>query len=114
MVILGSKIQPSKKLEKINEIFLRSFGVSYSTIIEIGENGNVLKASNVSSEMISSIININKENIFIESLNNNTPKCIIVKPNLWITEITGCIFAWQVILAYNYAVLFEGADDGGV
>lgn len=76
MVILGSKIQPSKKLEKINEVFLRSFGVSYSTIIEIGETGNVLKASNVPSEMIDAIININTESIFIESLNNNTPKCI--------------------------------------
>ena len=27
MVILGSKIQPSKKIEKINEIFLSIFGV---------------------------------------------------------------------------------------
>ena len=76
MVILGSKIQPSKKLEKINEIFLNNFGVSYSTIVEIGENGNILKASNISSDMINQIINIDKNISFVESLENNTPKYI--------------------------------------
>lgn len=76
MVILGSKIQPSKKLEKINEVFLRSFGAAYSTIVELGEEGNILKASNISADMINEIINLDKNSAFRDSLENNTPKLV--------------------------------------
>lgn len=76
MVILGSKIQPSMKIQKINEIFLRSFGVSYSTIVEITEEGNVIKASNLLPDVANQIINMNKEVSFVESIANNTPKYV--------------------------------------
>ena len=65
MVILGSKIQPSKKLEKINEIFLTNFGVAYSTIIEIAEDCNVVKASNVPMNMIRSVASLNQNENFL-------------------------------------------------
>lgn len=76
MVILGSKIQPIKKLEKINEIFLTNFGVAYSTIIEIGPDFNIVKASNVPRDMITAVAALNKNPDFIESLENNTPKYV--------------------------------------
>ena len=76
MVILGSKIQPSKKLEKINEVFLNNFGVTYSTIVEIGPDFNIVKASNVPMEMISVISNLDKISDFVESLANNMPKYV--------------------------------------
>jgi len=76
MVILGSKIQPSKKLEKINQIFLNNFGVSYSTIVEIGEDGNILKASNIPADMVNRILNLDRDASFIETIENNMPKYV--------------------------------------
>ncbi|MBE5812683.1 MAG: GGDEF domain-containing protein [Clostridiales bacterium] len=76
MVVLGSKIQPSKKLEKINEIFLANFGVDYSTIVEIGEDFNIVKASNIPIEMITSVSALNKNPDFTVALENNTPKYV--------------------------------------
>lgn len=76
MVVLGSKIHASKKLEKINEIFLTNFGVAYSTIIEIGPDYNIVKASNVPRDMLTSVATLNKMPDFKESLENNTPKYI--------------------------------------
>ncbi len=76
MVILGNKIPATKKLERINEILINRFDIAYSTIVEATENGNVVKASNVPVELYSQIINLDKEKIFVDSMQQNVPKYI--------------------------------------
>jgi len=73
MVILGAKIPSTRKLEKINELLISSFGISYSSIIEKSENGNIVKTSNVPSEMIPDVASVDSESVFSESLLNNIP-----------------------------------------
>ena len=76
MVVLGSKIPASQKLENLNNLLISRFGISYSTIIESNENGNIIKASNVHKELQGEIISIDEEGIFSESIKKNVPKYI--------------------------------------
>lgn len=74
MVILGSKIPTSNKLEKINHVLIERFGIPYSTIIESCEQGNIVKTSNLPPEMYDEIAEVDKEKAFKETLKNNVPK----------------------------------------
>ena len=76
MVILGAKIPSTKKLERINELLISSFGISYSSIIEKNEAGNIVKTSNVPEDMFEQIANLDKDLSFVESLENNIPKYV--------------------------------------
>lgn len=76
MVILGAKIPSTKKLERINELLISSFGISYSSIIEKNEAGNIVKTSNVPVDMFEQIAKLDKDTSFSESLENNIPKYV--------------------------------------
>lgn len=76
MVILGNKIPAAKKLERINDILINRFDISYSTIVEVSNLGNIVKASNIPPELYDQVVNLDKEKIFIESMQQNVPKYI--------------------------------------
>ena len=76
MVILGNKIPPTRKLERINDILINRFDIAYSTIVEATENGNIVKASNIPEDLYSEIVNLDKEKVFAESMQQNVPKYI--------------------------------------
>ena len=76
MVILGAKIQASQKLERINEILINRFDIAYSSIVERTENGNIIKASNVPSDLYEYIVNLDKLPEFEESMKQDVPKYI--------------------------------------
>lgn len=76
MVILGAKIQASQKLERINEILINRFDIAYSSIVERTENGNIIKASNVPSDLYEYIANLDKLPEFEESMLQDVPKYI--------------------------------------
>lgn len=76
MVILGAKIQASQKLERINEILINRFDITYSSIVERTENGNIIKASNVPSDLYEYIANLDKLPEFEESMKQDVPKYI--------------------------------------
>ena len=76
MVILGNKIPATKKLERINEILINRFDIAYSTIVEAGEDGNIVKASNLPEDLYSQIVNLDTEKLFADSMNQNVPKYI--------------------------------------
>ena len=70
------KIEPRRKLEKINEILLINFGIAYSTIVEKGSENNVIKVTNIPNEMIGQVIELDKSKFFEESIKTNVPKYI--------------------------------------
>ena len=76
MVILGNKIPATKKLERINDILIDRFDIAYSTIVEANENGNIIKASNVPSDLYEMIINLDEDKTFFDSMKQNVPKYI--------------------------------------
>ena len=76
MVILGNKITATRKLERINDILVDRFDISYSTIVEASENGNIIKASNLPSDLYHNIVNLDKEKVFIDSMQQRNPKYI--------------------------------------
>jgi len=76
MVILGNKIPAVRKLERINDILINRFDIAYSTIVEASESGNIVKASNVPSELYSAIVDLDKSKVFVESMQRNAPKYI--------------------------------------
>lgn len=76
MVILGAKIPSNRKLEKINELLITNFGISYSTIVERNENGNIVKTSNLPSDMLALIANVDEEQAFVDCLTTGVPKCV--------------------------------------
>ena len=47
MVILGTKMPASEKLEQVNNILVSRFGITYSSIIENKNGENRVKISNV-------------------------------------------------------------------
>ncbi len=82
MVILGAKIQAGQKLERINEILINRFDIAYSSIVEKTENGNIIKASNVSSELYNYIAELDSLPEFEESMKQDVPKYITRARNL--------------------------------
>ena len=76
MVILGNKIPATKKLERINDILIDRFDIAYSTIVEANENGNIIKASNIPSDLYEMVVNLDKEKTFYDSMQQNVPKYI--------------------------------------
>lgn len=76
MVILGNKIPATRKLERINDILINRFDIAYSTIVEAGENGNVIKASNIPDNLYSLVLNLDKEKMFADAMQQNVPKYI--------------------------------------
>ena len=76
MVILGNKIPATRKLERINDILVDRFDIAYSTIVEASENGNIVKASNVPEELYNQIVNLDKEKVFYDAMQQNVPKYI--------------------------------------
>lgn len=82
MVILGAKIQAGQKLERINEILINRFDIAYSSIVEKTDNGNIIKASNVSSELYNYIAELDSLPEFAESMKQDVPKYITRTRNL--------------------------------
>lgn len=76
MVILGNKIPAAKKLERINDILINRFDISYSTIVEVSNLGNIVKASNIPPELYSQVVNLDKEKLFVDAMQQNVPKYI--------------------------------------
>ena len=82
MVILGAKIQAGQKLERINEILINRFDIAYSSIVEKTDNGNIIKASNVSSDLYNYIAELDSLPEFAESMKQDVPKYITRTRNL--------------------------------
>ena len=82
MVILGAKIQAGQKLERINEILINRFDIAYSSIVEKTDNGNIIKASNVSSELYNYIAELDSLPEFAEAMKQDVPKYITRTRNL--------------------------------
>ena len=82
MVILGAKIQAGQKLERINEILINRFDIAYSSIVEKTDNGNIIKASNVSSDLYNYIAELDSLPEFAESMRQDVPKYITRTRNL--------------------------------
>jgi len=76
MMILGAKIPSGEKLERINDILINRFDISYSTIVECTESGNIVKASNIPKEMHSQIADIDKAKGYLEAMQQNVPKYV--------------------------------------
>ena len=76
MVILGNKIPSNKKLERINEILINRFDIAYSTIVERTEQGNIIKATNVPSDLQDRILELDGSKIFNEAMCQNFPKYV--------------------------------------
>lgn len=76
MSILGAKIPSGEKLIRINDILINRFNISYSTIVESTENGNIVKTSNIPKELFEQIVNLDKTKGFLEAMKQNVPKYI--------------------------------------
>ncbi|MBQ7667817.1 MAG: GGDEF domain-containing protein [Clostridia bacterium] len=76
MVILGSKIPSSSKLERINELLIASFDISYSTIVEKHDGESIIKTSNLPAEQALELSSLDQEPLFAESIANNIPKYV--------------------------------------
>lgn len=76
MVILGNKIPAARKLERINDILINRFDIAYSTIVEASNGKNIVKASNISSNFSSQVVDLDKQKVFSEAMNQNVPKHI--------------------------------------
>ena len=76
MMILGAKIPSGEKLKKVNDILINRFDIAYSTIVEYGENGSVVKASNLPADLYEQIVTIDNSKLFSESMAQNMPKYV--------------------------------------
>ena len=76
MVILGSKIPSTSKLERINELLISSFDITYSTIVEKRDGINIIKTSNLPNEMLEELALVDQDQLFADSIYNNIPKYV--------------------------------------
>lgn len=76
MVILGTKMPASEKLEQVNNILVSRFGITYSSIIENKNGENRVKISNVDSAYWEYMKDIDREEMFVESIGTNIPKYV--------------------------------------
>ncbi len=78
--IIGNNLTTSnEKIESINEILIEKYEIKYSTIVVFdGINNYVIEASNVNRKHWNTFANLHNKDIFLESIQNATPKYITV------------------------------------
>ena len=99
--IMGSSILSSKqKIENLNQVIIRSFGVKYSTIAVYDGTTYEIKATNVENTYLDSISQIAKEPDFKDNALRNVSKYITTSPDKTLTyksaierQIRSCMFS---------------------
>lgn len=76
METLGKKISGKEKMEEINEVFLKDYGIMFSTIVSYSAEENVVKASNVDSDYFPIFQTLAEEPVFKNNSIKNIPKYI--------------------------------------
>ncbi len=83
--IMGESIQGKDKIEKLNRAIIEIFGPKYSTISIFDGTNYEIKATNVETEYIDSIINIADENDFKTNALKNVSKYLSTSPDKTLT-----------------------------
>lgn len=77
--IIGNNLTTSnEKIESINEILIEKYEIKYSTIVVFDGINYVIEASNVNRKHWNTFANLHTQDIFMESIQNATPKYITV------------------------------------
>lgn len=79
-VIGNNLISSSDKINKINNILIEKYEIKYSTIVIFDGIKYRVEASNVNDKHWKMFENLHKQDIFLEGINNATPKYITVNP----------------------------------
>lgn len=98
--IMGSTISAKQKIENLNQVIIKSYGVKYSTIAIYDGTTYEIKATNVEKTYLDSISQIAKEPDFKDNALRNVSKYITTSPDKTLTyksaierQIKSCMFS---------------------
>ena len=79
MSVAGDDLSVDEKINKINEIVIDKYNIKYSTIVIYNGAEFVIKASNVDKKYYETLLNLQNEPIFKDSVSTATPKYVTVE-----------------------------------
>lgn len=78
-VISNNAIDSKSKIAEINEMIMEKFEIKYSTLVMFNGNNYEIQATNVGEKHWEALSDLHNNDIFMESIENATPKYITVE-----------------------------------